>query len=594
MPFAVSEDSMVSDSPLRSASRLLGDREAEKLLRVANLAEQFGHKQISYHARLSAERVAEARFYVACVGQFKRGKSTLLNALVGRPILPSGVTPVTSVPTILRFGETLRARVRSQGGDWTPVAIADIEQYVSEKHNPENCKGVAGLEVFLPSPLLAAGMCLVDTPGLGSVFAGNTAATHDFLPHVDAAIVLTGADPPISRDELALVETLSRQVSDLLFILNKADRVTGEERATAIAFTKQVIEDRLQRSIPLIFEVSALEQLNRGDGQRDWTRLMDALEHLVEHSGRQLVRNAADRSLRYLSAQLLVVIEEERLALIRPMEESEERIRRLRETASQAEQSINDLGPLFAGEERRLSMTFVDRRNTFLKSMPEIAHQELGVALQSLPRTTGPRYRRGAMKAAQCVARRVMMPWLESEQGHAQKAYQRIAIRFADLANDFLLGVRGLSAEFAVLPEKLNTVQGFRTRSEFHFQEFIQRALPASPIRYVADLVLGLFRAHSAIDASAHEFLDLLLETNSERVRNDLEQRVGESKRSFEAEIRSLLRELGGSAERALCHARSTRAGGARDVESALKRLADEEAELTQLTGGQPSPSRGQ
>jgi len=233
---AESDGSGASGSPLDSGSRSIAGEEAAMLLHIASLAEQFNDHQIRDDARSAAERIAEGRFYVACVGQFKRGKSTLLNALIGEPILPSGVVPVTSVPTILRFGEDYGARVRLDSGEWTEIAIAEIEQYVSETQNPQNSKGVAALEVFVPSPLLAEGMCFVDTPGLGSVFAGNTAATHAFIPHIDAAIVVIGADPPIAGDELALVETVSKQVPDLLFVLNKADRVTEAERTAAISF----------------------------------------------------------------------------------------------------------------------------------------------------------------------------------------------------------------------------------------------------------------------------------------------------------------------------------------------------------------------
>ena len=372
--------------------------EANKLLRIASLAEQFNDNQIMEDARSAAERIAEGRFYVACVGQFKRGKSTLLNALIGEPILPSGVVPVTAVPTILRFGESLGARVRLSSGEWTKIAIADIEEYVSEVRNPENSKGVAGLEVFVPSPLLAEGMCFVDTPGLGSVFAGNTAATHAFLPHIDAAIVVIGADPPIGADELALVESVAKEIPDILFVLNKADRVTKPDRDAAVSFARQVLESRLQRPVSSIFEISALEQLDNGGSPRDWAQLVDTLEQLVQQSSRQLVRDAEDRSVRRLSSQLLVVVKEERDALTRPFDESERRIGQLREIVSQAEQSLNDLGYLFSGEQQRLSKTFGDHRDAFLKSVGEVAHHELSSALESLPRTNGPRYRRSAMQ----------------------------------------------------------------------------------------------------------------------------------------------------------------------------------------------------
>jgi len=566
--------------------------EANKLLRIASLAEQFNSDQIKNDARSASERIAEGRFYVACVGQFKRGKSTLLNALIGKPILPSGVVPVTAVPTILRFGENLGARVRLRSGEWTEIAIADIEEYVSEARNPENSKGVAGLEVFVPSPLLAEGMCFVDTPGLGSVFAGNTAATQAFLPHIDAAIVVIGTDPPIGGDELALVESVAKEIPDILFVLNKADRVTEPERDAAISFARQVLAKRLQHSVSSICEISALEQLENGGSQRDWAQLVDALEQLVQQSSRQLVRDAEDRSVRRLSSQLLVVVKEERDALTRPFDESERRISQLREIVSQAEQSLNDLGYLFSGEQQRLSRTFADHRDVFIKSVREAAHHQLDSALQSLPRTNGPRYRRSAMRAAQDVARNHTMPWLETEKMKGEEGYRKIAKRFTDLTTDFLSKTRSIrTSELEYLPRELKAEQDFRTRSEFQFYEYIVLAVPASPIRYVADFVLGAIRAHSLIDADAHDFLDLLLETNSERVRNDLEERVTKSRRSLEAEIRAVLRELSAVAERALARARAAHAAGAPSVESSLKKLADIEAELARLSGAEaPHP----
>ncbi len=559
--------------------------EADHLLQIAALAEEFSDDQIRDDAQSAAERIAEGRFYVACVGQFKRGKSTLLNALIGESILPSGVIPVTAVPTILRFGEHRQARVRLKSGEWTDIGIGDVERYVSETQNPENKKGVTALEVFLPSRLLREGMCFVDTPGLGSVFAGNTAATHAFLPHIDAAIVVIGADPPIAGDELSLVESVAKEVLDILFVLNKADRVTEQERNAAVEFAKRVLEQRLHRTVPSIFEVSALQQLDGNGSPGEWSQFVKSLEQLVERSGQQLVRDAASRSLRRLSDQLRTVVNEERDALTRPFEESEKRIAQLREVVSQAEQSLNDLGFLFSGEQQRLSRTFGDRRDGFLKSATAAAHGDLASAIKSLPRDRGPRYRRSAMQTAQGIARRHTMPWLEAEEKNAETAYCHITKRFTDLANDFLAGARSLgSAEVAYLPKELEPEQDFRTRSEFHFHEYIELASPASPVRYVADLILGMVFAHSGIAADAHELLDRLLETNSERVRNDLEHRVTESRRRLEAEIRAMLRELSAVAERALARARAAHAAGAAAVEMSLKRLAAVEAELQRLS----------
>jgi ribosome biogenesis GTPase A len=70
------------------------------LMRLAELADEFDAEQVATDARSVAERVSEGRFYVACIGQFKRGKSSVLNALIGDCVLPTGVVPVTTVPTI--------------------------------------------------------------------------------------------------------------------------------------------------------------------------------------------------------------------------------------------------------------------------------------------------------------------------------------------------------------------------------------------------------------------------------------------------------------------------------------------------------------
>src|SRR5581483_12456766 len=146
--------------------------QSKTIFDLVQLAERAEASMIAVDARALAERVAEGRFYVACVGQFKRGKSTLFNALVGRAVLPVGVAPVTSAVTILRYGDRPTARVRFVAGHAQQIDPAAIAEYVAEDANPENQKGVAAVEVFVPSTLLASGICLVDTPGIGSVFAG--------------------------------------------------------------------------------------------------------------------------------------------------------------------------------------------------------------------------------------------------------------------------------------------------------------------------------------------------------------------------------------------------------------------------------------
>jgi len=548
--------------------------EAE-LHRLAELATEFGAEHIASTARSIAERTSEGRFYVACIGQFKRGKSTLLNALVGLPVLPTAVDPVTAVPTILRHGERLSARVRLQNAAWTDVPPSNVEEYVSEGKNPENAKGVAGVEVFVPSSLLETGMCLVDTPGLGSVFAGNTAATHAFIPHIDAAIVVIGTDPPLSADELQIVETVSHEVHDLLFVLNKADRASAEERSVALEFARRVLEKCLKRAVPAIFEVSALDRLEQSGPERDWGSLVCALEDLVQHSGCSLVRKATDRGIRRTANQLLSVIKEERNALERPLEESERHMALLRKTLGESEVHMRDLGVLLSAEQQRLAGVFGERRNAFLKQAQVEAHTELAKRLSSLARShNGPVFRRTVNHLAQEIARTQLTPWLEGEATFAGAEFRKTAKRFVQLANDFLhrLGetdVPGLEE----LPDDLASDQGLSVRSQFHFHLIERVAAPASPLLFIADLLLGGVGWRGGIVRDARDFLDQLLEMNSSRVQSDVDERVRESRKKLDAEIKEVLREASAIADRALARARAAQSAGAPGIRAALARL---------------------
>jgi len=579
--------SAISENPGTARVTSVG---ATDLLRLAGLAEQLSDRPVGDEARGLAARVAEGRFYVACIGQFKRGKSTLINALIGEPALPVGFIPVTAAPTVLRYGASRHAGVQFRDGSYREIPVAELAQYVTEEHNPENQKGVAGAEVFVPSPLLSTGMCLVDTPGLGSVWSGNTSVTQAFVPHIDAALVVLGADPPLAGEELALVEDIGRHVQNMILVLNKADRTTGEERAAAVGFSRNLLEKRLHRPVGPMFEVSASERLAKRGPDRDWSKLLAALDRLVRASGRQLVQAACERGVQRLGERLLALVREERETLERPLEESERRIANMRETIAGAERSIRELSFLWLAEQRHISDLFVDRHRAFLASALPLGEAEFDRALPAIPRGLGPAYRRAVMREAQAIAQRQVLPWLEAEQEVGEAEYRRMAGRFVQMANNLLtqLAAEGVR-ELARMPHALDPETGFRIRSEFLFRDLISLAQPASPLRWLADLALGLVGARRVIENDGREFLRRLLEVNCSRVQNDILNRVQESRSRLEVEIRKLLHEVSRVATEALTHAREARAAGIEAVQAAVARLDHLERQILEVTGNATS-----
>jgi len=557
---------------------------ASRLLRLADLAQELGAEPVTEEARELAVRVSEGRFYVACIGQFKRGKSTLLNALVGHEVVPTGFVPVTAVPTVIRFGDQPHARVRMRDGAWRDVELTDLKEFVTEELNPENKKAVDGAEVFVPSPLLSSGMCFVDTPGLGSVFTGNTATTQAFIPHIDAALVVVGADPPIAGEELALVESIGTQVQNLILVINKADRTSDPERAAAAKFTRQVLEKRLHRPMGVVFEVSAAERMEDRGPLRDWEKLLASLHHLVEDSGRNLVRAACDRGLQRLSEQLLAIISEDRNALLRPIEESERRIELMKETIIEAERSMREMDYLFMAELHRISDLFGERHRRFFHSSWTESETEFDKELPSVSLGFGPRYRRRVMHLAQEISRSKVVPWLKPEQEEGERQYRAAALRFVEMGNNFLKKLAGAGlGELTRMPHALDPEKGLRVRSTFIFEDFIGTAQPPSPLRWLADVFLPLVGARKVITNEAREFLEHLLDVNSSRVQNDVLNRIQDSRGRLEAEIRKLLHEISRIAEQALDRARKVKEEGTPAVQSAIERLDRLERDVSAL-----------
>lgn len=198
------------------------------------------------------DRLRQGRFHLAVLGQFKRGKSTFLNALLGETILPSAVVPLTAIPTFISHGERLRCSVfflEEKGPvEVSPSGSEELKSflatYVTEEGNPNNTMGVERVEVFHPSEILGKGVVLIDTPGIGSTFRHNTEATLNFLPQCDAAVFLVSADPPITEVEVQFLKEVKARVARLFFILNKVDYLSEDDCAHALGFLRKVLRSR--------------------------------------------------------------------------------------------------------------------------------------------------------------------------------------------------------------------------------------------------------------------------------------------------------------------------------------------------------------
>lgn len=338
------------------------------------------------------DRLEKGRFQLAVLGQFKRGKSTLLNALLGEEILPSSVIPLTTIPTFIQYGPERRIRVHFMDRKSEEICSSqDADEmnrvllgYVSESANPKNVKGVSYVEIAHPSPLLRE-VVLIDTPGIGSTHRHNTEMTLNFLPQCDAALFLVSADPPITEVEVEFLRQVREKVVRIFFVLNKIDYLSGPELETALAFLKKVLAE--STGIPdevEIFPVSAkmaLSARRKGDrAQLDASGLPRITGHLVDFLAREksrVLREAMGRKALDLLHDAYLHVNLEMRSLEMPIHDLEERLALFRRKIGEARRERQHAQDILNGDHRRIVELLEEEcarlRESSMRHLEEIA-----------------------------------------------------------------------------------------------------------------------------------------------------------------------------------------------------------------------------
>jgi ribosome biogenesis GTPase A len=306
------------------------------LLKLADLAEASGMTSTARDIRDERlPKLENERFSLVVLGEFNHGKSTFINALLGKSILPVGITPTTAALAHLRHGDSARAEIVRESGAREPLSLDDLETWLTvegeagRKDKPSD--PLAYVDIRLPAPFLNSGVTVVDTPGVNDINQQRADITYGYIPRADAVLFLLDAGQVLTASERQfLEERILRSSRDrLVFVVTKADLLDGPELAEAMEFARRHLESIVPEA-PL-YAVSAKRALAGDAAGGAMQPLIDHLRVTLGAERRQLIYDHALADAGRVASFLGQSLAMRRRSLELPVDDLEQRVGRARE-----------------------------------------------------------------------------------------------------------------------------------------------------------------------------------------------------------------------------------------------------------------------
>jgi GTP-binding protein EngB required for normal cell division len=247
---------------------------------------------------------------IVITGIFKRGKSSLIKAVIQENIMPTGVVPVTAIINLLKYAATPSLEIFFKKKEKVTKPISSLNEFVSEEENPENIKNVAHVIVYHPAPILKT-ITIIDTPGVGSSFEHNTDTTLQFLNKIDVAIFVLSADMPISKTDIEFLQQLYEQIKNIVFVENKKDLLSATHLQKMLDHNKKTISVQLQMPIEsiTIIPISANQQLQGNMAESGFELLLQSLNCNISKNKPSILEQSIGRQLNLIQQRLISIIQ---------------------------------------------------------------------------------------------------------------------------------------------------------------------------------------------------------------------------------------------------------------------------------------------
>lgn len=236
---------MANTTDIYTSYHAMSTEITEGLSQMAKICEKLDLKERAESLMESRRKLQEHKFSVGILGEFKRGKSTVINALLGQEIMPADITPCSATMNRVTYGLSPRAQVNMMDGSHVDIAVEDLAKYVTKLDEDAIAMSekVEEAIVYYPCQFCQNGVDIVDTPGLNDDERMNK-ITENIVPGLDAVIMVLVADNPFSISEAEFVRNklMCSDVGRLIFLVNKIDTVRPKDRDKAINGIREKIK----------------------------------------------------------------------------------------------------------------------------------------------------------------------------------------------------------------------------------------------------------------------------------------------------------------------------------------------------------------
>ncbi|OIO15246.1 hypothetical protein COV53_03735 [Candidatus Gottesmanbacteria bacterium CG11_big_fil_rev_8_21_14_0_20_37_11] len=536
------------------------------------------------------ERLEKNEFQLVILGQFKRGKSTLINALLGEQLLPTAIVPLTSIITVLKYSQKKNINVIFLDGKHKNISLSELHKYVTEAENPKNVKNVDQVIIEYPSDYLKNGIQIIDTPGVGSVYKHNTDVSYEFVPKADAGIFVVTADPPISESELIFLTSIKDYLGKIIFVQNKIDQISEKDREESLEFTKKVIKETVGVKDITFYQMSAKLAIE-GNTQKDnkklkdgkFSKFKDELNHIFTSQKSQILINSITTKMLSIVKEINLILQIEKKSVSMPVATLKEKITAFNNELEAIKQEKENNDYILAGQlEKLVSQTLIDDIESLNEKELPVMLSEFDQFYKSHQDKNGTELSKFLDQFLEKSIKKVFSSWRKEEEGKLQKSLESILNRFSSQTNDFIKKAVDLSASlFNLKVEELKTEASLVEEYEFRFS-FDEYQVDLDLYTPVISR-LPKFLSHKLLYKNMREKVIQVFDQHCGRSRYNFHQRVLQSINEFRCNLDERLDEIITGIKTAMQKGLSQSEKAENTEKDVAKSILTQESMLTQL-----------